>query len=99
MYTPQELETHRGWGHSTFVEAVAVAAEAGAHRLVLFPHEPEHGDAAIDDMLTQAPRPAEAEGFPPQGPAAPEGGNLNLLRGGRAKRSRSLCAPFPCGAP
>src|SRR3989475_4083878 len=38
MYTPQELETHRGWGHSTFVEAVAVAAEAGAHPLRPVPH-------------------------------------------------------------
>ena len=78
MYTPQELETHRGWGHSTFVEAVAVAAEAGAHRLVLFHHEPEHGDAAIDDMLTQARRQAKAEGLPTEVLAAQEGETLTL---------------------
>src|SRR5207249_7521969 len=34
MYTPQELEEHRGWGHSTFEEAVTLAADAGVRRLV-----------------------------------------------------------------
>src|SRR5256886_17347728 len=33
MYTPEELEEHRGWGHSTFEEAVALAGEAGGKRL------------------------------------------------------------------
>src|SRR2546422_4814658 len=50
MYTPQELEQHRGWGHSTFEEAVTLAADAGARRLVLFHHEPEHGGADLDGM-------------------------------------------------
>src|SRR2546425_5532525 len=27
MYTPQELEQHRGWGHSTFQEAVTLRSE------------------------------------------------------------------------
>src|SRR5207302_8471460 len=51
MYTPEELDSHRGWGHSTFEEAVAIAAEAGVRRLVLFHHEPEHDDAATDAPL------------------------------------------------
>jgi len=46
MYTPVELESHRGWGHSTYAEAVLLAADAGAARLVLFHHEPEHDDKA-----------------------------------------------------
>src|SRR5207237_1007400 len=29
MYTPEELEEHRGWGHSTFEEAGALAGETG----------------------------------------------------------------------
>src|SRR5439155_106901 len=32
MYTPEELEQHRGWGHSTSEEAVARAADAAAWR-------------------------------------------------------------------
>jgi phosphoribosyl 1,2-cyclic phosphodiesterase len=78
MYTPQELDTHRGWGHSTFVEAVALAAEAGARRLVLFHHEPEHGDAAIDGMLVEARRQAKAAGKPAEVLAAQEGMTLTL---------------------
>jgi phosphoribosyl 1,2-cyclic phosphodiesterase len=62
MYTPEELASHRGWGHSTFEEAVAVAAEAGVERLVLFHHEPEHGDGAIDDLLALARQQARAGG-------------------------------------
>jgi phosphoribosyl 1,2-cyclic phosphodiesterase len=78
MYTPQELDAHRGWGHSTFVEAVALAAEAGARRLVLFHHEPEHGDAAIDGMLVEARRQAKAAGKPAEVLAAQEGMTLTL---------------------
>src|SRR2546425_532242 len=50
MYTPEELEEHRGWGHSTFEEAVALAGDAGVKRLVLFHHEPEHGEENIDAL-------------------------------------------------
>jgi hypothetical protein len=31
-----------------------VARESGAHRLVLFHHDPAHDDAEIDRMLTHA---------------------------------------------
>jgi phosphoribosyl 1,2-cyclic phosphodiesterase len=78
MYTPQELDTHRGWGHSTYVEAVALAAEAGARRLVLFHHEPEHGDAAMDGILMEARRQAKAAGKPAEVLAAQEGMTLTL---------------------
>ncbi len=78
MYTPRELEEHRGWGHSTFEEAVALAADAGAKRLVLFHHEPEHGDATIDDMLASARQQANARGHPAEVLAAQEGMRLTL---------------------
>src|SRR3989441_9884409 len=70
MYTPQELEQHRGWGHSTFEEAVTLAAEAGVRRLVLFHHEPEHGDAEVEGLLAAARRAAQARGMPAEGLAA-----------------------------
>jgi phosphoribosyl 1,2-cyclic phosphodiesterase len=78
MYTPAELETHRGWGHSTFEEAVAIAAEAGVRRLALFHHEPEHGDEAIDAMLAAARGGARARGCPSEVVAAAEGMVLTL---------------------
>jgi phosphoribosyl 1,2-cyclic phosphodiesterase len=54
MYTPEEYRTHAGWGHSTFVEAVELAREAGAKRLALFHHEPEHTDDATDAIAAEA---------------------------------------------
>src|SRR2546425_1007998 len=78
MYTPPELEEHRGWGHSTFEEAVALAAEAGVRRLVLFHHEPEHGDKDMDGLLAAARRVAKAKGKPGEVLAAQEGMKLTL---------------------
>ena len=78
MYTPQELESHRGWGHSTFEQAVAVAAEAGAQQLVLFHHEPEHGDELVDRLVNEARRQAKKRGRPAEVLAAQEGMTLTL---------------------
>jgi len=78
MYTPEELEEHRGWGHSTFEEAVALAGDAGVKRLVLFHHEPEHGDEAIDALLAAARRQARTKGLPAEVLAAQEGMTLTI---------------------
>jgi len=78
MYTPRELEEHRGWGHSTFEEAVALAAEARVRRLVLFHHEPEHGDTDMDGLLAAARRLVKAKGHPGEVLAAQEGMRLTL---------------------
>jgi len=78
MYTPEELESHRGWGHSTYEEAVELAAEAGARRLVLFHHEPDHDDRAMDGLLAQARKAAKARGRPAEVLAAQEGMQLTL---------------------
>ncbi len=54
MYTEDELEKHRGWGHSSHVEVVRLAAEAGVKRLMLFHHRPERDDASMDGFLDEA---------------------------------------------
>jgi ribonuclease BN (tRNA processing enzyme) len=53
-YTPEEYPRYRGWGHSTYAEAVELAVATGAKRLALFHHEPEHGDAAMDQIIERA---------------------------------------------
>ena len=78
MYTPEELEIHRGWGHSTWAEAVALAAEARVKRLVLFHHEPEHDDKQLDQLLAAARKEAEKHGGPVEVLAAQEGMHLTL---------------------
>lgn len=46
-YAGQGGPPRRGWGHSTWEEAVTVAAEAGAARLALFHHDPARDDDAL----------------------------------------------------
>jgi phosphoribosyl 1,2-cyclic phosphodiesterase len=78
MYTPAELALHRGWGHSTYEEAVTLAQETGAKRLVLFHHEPEHNDEMMDGLVKSARTYAKKDGRPLEVLAALEGMELTL---------------------
>jgi len=53
MYPETIIQARRGWGHSSPRQAVDLAAEAGCRRLVLFHHEPEHDDDALDRLLDE----------------------------------------------
>ncbi|MEM1002120.1 MAG: MBL fold metallo-hydrolase [Bacteroidota bacterium] len=44
QYTSEELEKHRGWGHSSYEQAVEVARAAGVKRLIMTHHDPDHND-------------------------------------------------------
>src|SRR6266480_4702137 len=44
QYTAEELRTHRGWGHSSFDQAMQVAEMAGVKRLAMTHHDAEHDD-------------------------------------------------------
>jgi phosphoribosyl 1,2-cyclic phosphodiesterase len=50
QYTPDELKTKRGWGHSSWEQAIAVAERAGVQRLVLTHHDPDHNDAFLAEV-------------------------------------------------
>lgn len=63
-----------GWGHSTMEYAVGVARAARARRLVLFHHDPQRDDDALDDVLARArgsPPPAEGTSRSTPQPKAP----------------------------
>jgi phosphoribosyl 1,2-cyclic phosphodiesterase len=51
MYLDQIIQARAGWGHSTPRQAVDLAREGSCRRLVLFHHEPEHDDDALDRLL------------------------------------------------
>jgi len=52
--TVDEEDRRRGWGHSSWRQAVALAAEAGVGELVLFHHDPGRTDAAVADIVLAA---------------------------------------------
>jgi phosphoribosyl 1,2-cyclic phosphodiesterase len=54
MYTPDDIAAHRGWGHSCYSEAVALALEAGVGQLWLFHHGPERTDTMLDGIVRAA---------------------------------------------
>ncbi len=47
QYTPQELKQKKGWGHSSWEQAIEVAERAGVKRLALTHHDPDHNDAFL----------------------------------------------------
>ena len=51
-YTDAEFPEHMGWGHSTWQEGVRLCQKAGAKRLAIFHHDPDHEDdfmAKVED--------------------------------------------------
>lgn len=47
-YTDEEFGQYRGWGHSTWQQAVRLAEAADVKRLFLFHHDPAAADATLD---------------------------------------------------
>jgi phosphoribosyl 1,2-cyclic phosphodiesterase len=56
QYTAEEYVGRKGWGHSTWQEAVAIAKQANVRRLVLFHHDPNRDDRALEEIVAQAQR-------------------------------------------
>lgn len=76
QYTRSEFEEKAHWGHCTIDYAVRVAKEAGARHLLLFHHDPAHGDERIDELWAEARRANGVGG--PEITAAYEGLRLDL---------------------
>jgi len=57
QYTPEELKKDKkGWGHSSWEQAVEVAVQAGVKKLALFHHDPEHNDAFLLNIERECQR-------------------------------------------
>lgn len=48
QYTSEEYGRYRGWGHTTWEQALALAAEVRARCVLLTHHDPAKNDAALD---------------------------------------------------
>jgi phosphoribosyl 1,2-cyclic phosphodiesterase len=56
MYTDDEYRRYVGWGHSTWQEGVRLCKEAGAKRMVVFHHDPDHDDELLDAIAREVER-------------------------------------------
>lgn len=56
QYQPDEAEVHRGWGHSTWEDAIAAALSSGASRLILTSLDPRRTDESVDVLVHAARR-------------------------------------------
>ncbi len=56
QYLPDEMRSHRGWGHSTWEQGVALARAVEAGALILTHHDYRRTDAEIDRMVNKARR-------------------------------------------
>jgi len=77
-YTTGEYEAHRGWGHSTYDDAVTLALDAGVDELVLFHHKPERSDAELDRCVALARELVASRGGALRVTAAAEGMSLRV---------------------
>jgi len=54
QFTPEQLAQRKGWGHSSWLEGVRLAKDAGVRNLVLFHHDPDSSDKTIDGIVREA---------------------------------------------
>jgi len=54
QYLHEEAEEYRGWGHSTWEDAVSMAHAVGADRLILTSLDPRRTDLAVDALVHAA---------------------------------------------
>ena len=55
-YTEAEFPNRIGWGHSTWNEGMRLCRMAGAKKLAIFHHDPDHNDEFMDRLAEEATR-------------------------------------------
>lgn len=73
QYDCQEYQQHIGWGHGCVDDVVALALQAGAKKLYLFHHDPNHDDDKVAAMEEAARQMVTARGGKLEVEAAREG--------------------------
>jgi len=53
QYTEKEYKLTKGWGHSTFADAVEIGVAAGVKKLGLFHHDPDRSDEDMDARVEE----------------------------------------------
>ena len=66
-YCDSELHAHRGWGHSSWQQGVALTRAAGVGRTLLYHHQPELDDAQLTTREDAATAASDRVSFARQG--------------------------------
>ena len=61
QFTPGEIEERRGWGHSDYGAAFAMAEKAGVRRLILTHHDPARTDLQVTGLAADCKALAKAK--------------------------------------
>ena len=77
-YTNEEYDHYRGWGHSTYDDALKLAIEAKVEQLVLFHHKPERSDEELDQRVQVCREIVKEKGVQLDIEAAAEGMTLTV---------------------
>ena len=56
QYTEEEYKKFKGWGHSTWKQAIDVAIRANVKKLIITHHDPDHDDDFLDRMEEMSKR-------------------------------------------
>ncbi len=56
QYLPEEYESRKGWGHSTYEMGARLAISAGVEKLYLAHHDPTRDDAQVTELESKARR-------------------------------------------
>ncbi len=78
QYLPEDIPERKGWGHSTFEEAVILAREGRVHNLILTHHDPSRSDAEVEKIVERARELAASGDYPHYIDAAREGACYRL---------------------
>ncbi len=82
QYLSEDMPHHHGWGHSVVEDVLKFGKLARPKMLVLFHHDPERDDAALDALGAQANAWMREQGVPTEVVIAREGLSLDLPLGG-----------------
>ena len=63
QYLLEEMANHYGWGHSVVDNVLQLAIDAQVGALMLFHHDPERSDDALDEILARARATLEPKGI------------------------------------
>ena len=78
QYDAVEYPSRRGWGHTCADDTALLASRAGAKRVYLFHHDPDHDDEKMGGMVKSAQEVVRQNGGTVQVFAAREGETVIL---------------------